>query len=333
MDQWPVLLERFLRNECTERENKIVYHAFRDGLIEDEFRQAIDSFMNDPETLIYIDRMNPVPDDVLKTIRSRLNIQEEKPADRKRRGIPEWVKIAAAVIITLLVSWLVFHTKTTQEEPATAMNTIRVPAGQTVNLTLADGTNIWLNARSILKYPGIFTGSRREVILDGEGFFDVAHNLKQPFVVHAGGYNILALGTQFDVEAYPQSNNFSASLLEGSIQVTSAEDSAQTIVLQPNSMMRLHEDRLVVEDITDFSHYRWREGLICFNDMPFNDLMAKFERCYGIKIVIQNNRVKNYKPTGKFRQSDGIDYALRVLQRNIRFSFERDEENYVIYIK
>ena len=243
------------------------------------------------------------------------------------------MKIAAAIVITLSVSWMVFHTRTTTKETAVALNTIRVPAGQTVNLTLADGTNIWLNARTTMKYPSEFTDSRREIILEGEGFFDVAHHPERPFVVHAGGYAVQALGTQFDVEAYPQNGVFSTSLLSGSVQVTAVEDSAQTITLHPNTLARLHEGRLVTEAITDFNHFRWREGLICFEGMPFADLMTKFERCYGIKIVVQNSRVKAYTPTGKFRHADGIHYALRVLQRNFRFRFERDEENHVIYIK
>ncbi|MDR2915572.1 MAG: DUF4974 domain-containing protein, partial [Tannerella sp.] len=91
--------------------------------------------------------------------------------------------------------------------------------------------------------------------------------------------------------------------------------------------------RLVTDVITDFDHYRWHEGLICFKNMPFTDLMTKFEKCYGIKIIIQNNHVKNYAPTGKFRHSDGIDYALRVLQRDLSFGYERNEENHIIYIK
>ena len=330
MDQWTLLLERFLRNECTDRENKIVFHALRDGLIDDEFYRAIDTVMNDQETMTYIDRMKTVPEEILKNIRSQLT--KAKPVAGQRRIIPEWLKIAAAVIVTLTVSWLAFHTKLPEEMPL-VMNTIHVPAGQTVNLTLADGTNVWLNARTTLKYPGVFTGNRREIILDGEGFFDVAHHHEKPFVVHAGKYDILALGTQFDVESYSQSDDFSTALLDGSVRITSATDTSQVITLLPNTIARLHEGQLVSGTITDFNHYRWCEGLISFKDMPFTDLMAKFEKCYGIKIVLQNNRVKDYAPTGKFRQSDGIDYALRVLQRNFRFNFERDEENYVIYIK
>ena len=355
MEQWQSLLERFLRNECTGRENKIVYYALRDGLIDDEFRCAVDNFLNDRDTIAYIDGMEAVSDEALKGIRCGLTNKGQKRNDElqvlksaskrndeqklqgaksasKRGVLTEWLKIAAAVIVTLSVSWVAFHTKTADEQPL-AMNTIRVPAGQTVNLTLSDGTNIWLNARTTLKYPSVFTGNRREIILDGEGYFDVAHDARKPFTVHAGGYDILALGTQFNVEAYSQENGFIGSLFDGSVRITSKADTSQTVVLLPNTMAQLHEGRLATETITDFSHYRWREGLISFRDIPFFDLMRKFEKCYGIKIVVQNNRVKNYAPTGKFRHADGIDYALRVLQRDFRFRFERDEENNTIYIK
>jgi len=289
--------------------------------------------MNDPDTVAYIDRMKPVPDEMLKIIRSRLKGQKTKSAGRRRPVIIEWLKIAAAVIITFTVSWFAIDRKTPIEELPQAINTIRVPVGQTVNLTLSDGTNIWLNARTTLKYPGAFTGDTRELTLDGEGFFDVAHDPERPFIVHANGYDIRALGTQFNVEAYSQSDDFSASLLDGSIRVTSVIDTLQTIILKPNTIARLYEGRLVSETISDFDHYRWREGLICFNNIPFTDLMERFEKCYGISIVVQNRQVENYAPTGKFRTSDGIDYALRVLQRNFRFRFERDEDKQVIYIK
>jgi ferric-dicitrate binding protein FerR (iron transport regulator) len=300
-------------------------------LIDDEFRHAIDLVMNDQDTVAYIDRMKPVSEDVLKNIRLQVIKRKAKSAGQ-RRTIFEWMKIAAAVVVTFAVSWLAFQPKTPKESPV-AMNTINVPAGQTVNLTLSDGTNVWLSARTTLKYPGVFTGNKRELFLEGEGFFDVAHDLEKPFVVHAGGYDIQALGTQFNVEAYSQRVDFSAALLAGSVQITSATDTSQSIILQPNTMARLCENRLVSEVITDYSHYRWREGLICFNNMPFTDLMERFEKCYGIKIVVENNRVKEYALTGKFRKTDGVDYALRVLQHNFRFRFERDEENHVIYIK
>ena len=350
MDKWQSLLERFLRNECAGREKKLVYYALRDGLIDNEFTDAVDTFMNDTDN-----RMPSVPNEILEKIRSRMQKSDgiaqnsryeqssritqssliaKKKAEPalKKRIFPEWLKIAAAVVITLSLSWIIFDRRKPVEQPQ-VMNTIRVPAGQTVNLTLSDGTNIWLNARTILYYPGAFTGNSREVILDGEGYFDVAQNSGKPFIVHTGAYDVEAIGTQFNVDAYSQETGFNGALFEGSVRITSTIDTSQTIVLSPNTLARLHDGRLVKEDITDFNHYRWREGLICFKDMPFADLIAKFEKCYDIKIILQNKRVTDYAPTGKFRQADGIDYALRVLQRDMRFRYERDEENQNIYIK
>ena len=245
-----------------------------------------------------------------------------------------WMKYAAAIAVVFLLAanlYQAFRNKTSDE---IADHTIEVPVGQRVaNITLADGTKVWLNSGTTLKYPGVFTGSRREISIEGEGFFDVAHDHEKPFVVHAGEYDILAIGTQFNVEAYPESNDFSVSLLEGAVRVSSATDASQTITLQPNTTARLHDGRLVAEAITDLDHYRWRNGLISFNNMPFTTLMEKLEKWYGVKIVVENNHVENYALTGKFRQADGIDHVLRVLQYNFSFLYEWDDEHHVIYIK
>ena len=220
MDKWQSLLERFLRNECAGREKKLVYYALRDGLIDNEFTDAVDTFMNETDN----NRMPSVPNEILEKIRSRMQKSDgiaqnsryeqnsritqssliaKKKAEPvlKKRIFPEWLKIAAAVVITLSLSWIIFDRRKPVEQPQ-VMNTIRVPAGQTVNLTLSDGTNIWLNARTILYYPGAFTGNSREVILDGEGYFDVAQNSGKPFIVHTGAYDVEAIGTQFNVDAY-----------------------------------------------------------------------------------------------------------------------------------
>jgi ferric-dicitrate binding protein FerR (iron transport regulator) len=331
-DQWKSLLESFLRNECTEKENAIVYYALRDDLIDEEFREAVDSILNNQNIVANEDLNEPVSEDILRNVLADIKEQDTK-SNRHRLIIPEWLKIVATVLITLSVTWLAFHIKTSKEPEPAAMNVIHVPAGQIVNLTLADGTNIWLNARTILKYPSMFTGNKREVILEGEGFFDVTHNGKTPFIVHTDEYDIQVYGTQFNVEAYSGSREFTTSLLAGSVRVTSTTDTTQAITLQPNTMARVQKGKLISNAITDFNHYRWREGLICFKDMPFVNLMVLFEKCYGLKIIVENRQIKNYAPTGKFRQSDGIDYALRVLQRDFKFKFERDDEKHIMYIK
>jgi len=112
-----------------------------------------------------------------------------------------------------------------------------------------------------------------------------------------------------------------------------ADDETQALRLQPNMMAKSDGGKLTSDTIANFDHYRWREGLICFKDIHFPELMQSFENCYGIRIVLENKRVATYKCTGKFRRNDGIEYALRVLQRDVSFRYVRDEEAQVIYIR
>ncbi|MDR3141306.1 MAG: DUF4974 domain-containing protein, partial [Tannerellaceae bacterium] len=103
--------------------------------------------------------------------------------------------------------------------------------------------------------------------------------------------------------------------------------------LSPDSKAVLKDNKFTIEKVDDYTEYRWIEGLICFKNEPFVDIMKTFEKYYGATIEVKNKEVQKYTYTGKFRHTDGIDYALRVLQRDIHFSFSRDDENHIIYIE
>ena len=90
---------------------------------------------------------------------------------------------------------------------------------------------------------------------------------------------------------------------------------------------------MVVDSIRNLDNYRWKEGLICFEDIRFADLMKRFEKTYDIRIVIRNKSLHDYKCSGKCRVSDGVDFILQVLQRSTRFTFSRNDDNTIIYIK
>lgn len=251
------------------------------------------------------------------------------------RPIPAYFKeiskIAALVAITLGLSWLYQQEKF--ENMAQSINIITVPAGQRVNLTLPDGTNIWLNSRSTLQYPALFSGNNREVKLDGEAYFDVKHNAKKPFIVSTKKYNVKVLGTKFNVDSYSNIGHFSTALIEGSVKIIDKKNTAKEILLSPDNKVFLQNGKLEISAISNYDDYRWKEGLICFKDIKFSELMVEFEKCYGFRILIKNKLVEDFECSGKFRQSDGIDYALRVLQNNIHFTFTRDDDSTIIYIK
>lgn len=233
--------------------------------------------------------------------------------------------VAAAIMaLFLLYNVPVLLNKNTRQE--IALNTIKVPAGQRVELTLADGTHIWLNARSEFSYPASFNGDRREVHLKGEAFFDVAKNKNKKFIVNTGRCEVEVLGTQFNVEAYSE-NEFTTSLIRGSVKVTDKSQPNESVVLEPNNAVRLSNGKLTVTPITDFNPYTWKEGLITFKDIKFKDLMKKLEKNYGIRIIIDNHKLDNYACSGKFRISDGIEEVLRALQQDAHFTFERENKN------
>ncbi|WP_373749578.1 FecR family protein [Bacteroides heparinolyticus] len=251
-------------------------------------------------------------------------------ARRTPRIIHQWLKVSAIVILTLAFNYLYQEYKSSKE--VVAINTVSVPAGQRTNIILSDGSNVWLNARTTLQYPVTFNKKQRIVSLKGEAFFDIAKNQKIPFVVQTDKYDIEVLGTQFNVNAYPNRNIFETTLMKGRVRVSSQESPEQTIILSPGHKVYTTNGKLKIDKVNDLNPYRWKEGLICFKNELFQTIMEKFEQYYDIRIIINNSDVLKYSYTGKFRQSDGIDYALRVLQRDIHFKYEKDYDEGIIYI-
>ncbi len=248
--------------------------------------------------------------------------------------IRESLKIAAAISV-LLVSALYISNNVGKSAPVLEMNKIVVPPGQRANLTLSDGTNVWLNACSEMTYPASFSEDIRRVSLKGEAYFDVSKDVEHPFVVQTKKCDIKVLGTEFNVRVNEAESDceFSAALLEGSIELTNKMEPGPSIRLAPMQKAEWTGGKMVVESIRNLDDYRWKEGLICFEDIRFADLMKRFEKTYDIRIVIQNKSLHDYKCSGKCRVSDGVDFILQVLQRSTRFTFSRSDDNTIIYIK
>lgn len=243
----------------------------------------------------------------------------------------EFIKIASVVLLTLTADFL-YQTYQEAHQPI-AMQTIHVPAGQYINITLPDGTLVWLNARTTFRYPVNFTKKQRNVELNGEAYFEVTKNENSPFSVKTDKHTVKVLGTKFNIEAYSEKNNFVTTLMEGKVSIHPTASPSTPLLLKPNTKAIYENGELTVQYVDDYSVYRWREGLICFKDASFASIMEDFEKYYGVKISINNNKVNKNKYTGKFRQRDGVDYALHVLQRDIYFSYKKDDELQTITIE
>lgn len=238
--------------------------------------------------------------------------------------------VAAVFILLLSMSWYIFELK--QQLPQTAMQTISVPPGQRVELTLADGTDVWLNAGTTFTFPNNFSSDNREVELNGEGYFTVSRNEKKPFIVKTSTYNVKVLGTEFNVMAYAKAPMFEVSLLKGSVEVYS-DVKQQKVLLEPHMQAHLENDRLVKGPISQFNNLLWKEGVICFDDEPVDRMIDKLELYFDTRITVENEAFKKKRYTGKFQAKKGIEHILNVFQLKDRFVYEKDEENNTITIK
>lgn len=245
------------------------------------------------------------------------------------RGIARFLRVAAMIVVAFGLGYFWQSEKT---EGPIAMQTISVPAGQCVNVTLPDGSNIWLNAQTTIQYPVSFNKGNRQVKLDGEAYFDVAKDSKRPFIVNTKECSVEVLGTKFNIDAYSSRDKFETVLMEGSVKVSMLDDPTQAVSLKPNNKVYRSNGKLLTQKVSNYERYRWKEGLICFVDEPFKVVMEDFEKFYGLTIVVNNQKVTQYLYTGKFKQTDGVDYALSLLQKNIHFTYQRDRENHIVYI-
>lgn len=215
-----------------------------------------------------------------------------------------------------------------------AMSSISVPAGERAQVTLPDGTSVWLNSGTTMRYPASFDHRRkREVTVDGQVYLDVARDERHPFIVHTYLADVEVHGTVFDVNAKEQDRVFETSLFEGKVSVSLPGAADRRIFLSPDKKLTLRDNKLWISKIDDYDVYKWREGLYCFRDKHFSEIIRDLERYYGKEIVYEPDpRLEKDVLTGKFRIKDGLDYALQILQTSLRFNYSRDQENNKIYI-
>ena len=252
-------------------------------------------------------------------------VAEENSRERKHfslRGVcMEAAKIAAVLAIVLLGThyWTGKH----QVPEDKTWQSIYVPA---------DGTKVWLNSRSTLTFPGSFKGNIRNVKLDGEGYFAVTKNVEQPFIVETNKCNVKVLGTEFNVMAYAADSVWETSLLEGAVEILQKKSEVSLMKLKPGDMARLSKNQLTKEKIHTTDYFRWKEGLICFNDISLRDIMEKLKLYYDVNFVINNQQILDAHYTGKFRTHDGIEHVIRVLALHNKFTYIKDNESNTITI-
>ena len=185
----------------------------------------------------------------------------------------------------------------TQESPI--FNTLQIPRGGEYFLTLADGTEVWLNAETEIRYPVQFTGNKRVVYLDGEAYFTVAPDKKKPFTVVSTHASVSVLGTQFNFRAYPDEQDVQTTLVSGSV-IMQSEKYKQQVKLVPGEqgVLEKRSANLTKLEVNTYLYTAWKDGRFAFRDARLEDLFNILARWYDLSVFYQSPEAKDIRFTG-----------------------------------
>jgi transmembrane sensor len=241
----------------------------------------------------------------------------------------------AAVFIFLLAGSYFLYTLTVK--PEISLNQITVPNGNRSQITLSDGSMVWLTNGSKLVYPEKFQGNTREVVLEGEAYFNVTHNEKKSFLVKIGEHRIKVLGTEFSVMAYPGDEIIQVDLVSGKVQmdISTGKGDYQSYILKPLHSLIVDKTsgKLTQARITDGFYSYWQFGIYSFKDESFGSLATKIERIYGVEVIFEDEGLKQRTFTGTFSIDDNIYTMMEVFRRASARPFEYRMDKKRIFIK
>lgn len=192
-------------------------------------------------------------------------------------------------------------------------NTIETPRGGQYKINLPDGSRVWLNAMSSLRYPVNFGGKFRQVELSGEGYFEVSPNKQMPFKVLTTGQTVEVLGTQFNINAYANERHVRTTLVEGAVKVLSEQHTAVT-KLQPGEQALLSSGELAVRKVDTELAVAWKNGYFIFNDTNLESILREMSRWYDIDIVYKNQAVRKRLFSGTISRFENASQVLDILQ-------------------
>lgn len=205
-----------------------------------------------------------------------------------------------------------YYNRSTKEEKKILYNTLATNRGEQYSMTLADGTKLWLNAASSIRFPVAFTGGYRDVEITGEVYFEVAHNKEKPFRVKAGEEHIEVLGTHFNVNAYHDEPFIRTTLIEGSVKVNLGTSSA---LLKPNeqALVKNGNTGINVSPADGQAAIAWKSGYFKLTNSEVSDIMRQIARWYDIEVVYKGN-VRSGTISGEVPRNLNLSEVLKVLE-------------------
>jgi len=320
-----------------------------------KYFELLEEAWKNPRELMDLDRENR--EHVWKVISSAMEKDLTLPVKRSRSMYRWWFR-AAGFLLLIAATTLAYFLGTRNSSVVNAVqqhyNEVVVPMGEKSELLLSDGTRIWVNAGSNIRFPSQFETESREIWLDGEAYFEVANDKNRPFLVHTSELDVKVYGTKFNLKAYSDEDIIETTLVEGVVSLETRDAFnilKEEIFLKPNHKAIYLKKKGQVVDKEQIAReiaeplipkkiiltktvkveptISWHEGKLIFLDESFESIALKLERRYDVKITIETDEIKKLRYSGVLKNVS-IEQALKALQLTTPFNYSIKENSIVI---
>lgn len=288
--------------------------------------QSVDMLKKQWDDFSDIEEKNPLPDKDEMLLAVYRKIATNSSKDKKRIVKFRQLKRIAAVIVLPLIaaalSYLVYN-----QFFSVKYIEVSNPKGSRSEFFLPDGSRVWLNAMSNIKYPEEFNTDKRFIELSGEAFFDIKHNNKQPFVVKAANIEVRVLGTKFNISAYPDTKKTETILQEGEVAV--AINKNDVLKLKPNQQISIQQSngKYEIKEVDAKRLTSWKFGRIVFDNCSISEIVQKLQRLYDVDIEIKGNKQTKFSFTLRHER---IDEVFELLSLTSTLEYSKKGKKYIV---
>ena len=313
------IIIRYLENRCSEEDFVLINEWMKESdenageLFRMEEIYQLGKFPFEEENLV-----------VRAERRLGRRLEQENQKKQEVFKLRSVLRYAAAIVGVMLAAGLAYWFRNKAEELVVAS----AAHGQVREMLLPDGTKVWLNQSSVLKYPRAFEGKERHVYLDGEAYFEVARNHEKPFMVKSPAMDVRVLGTSFNIKCRPDNSFAETTLIEGEVEVKDKSDKGR-ITLLPGQKAVLNRvtGRMQVKQVDPKMEIVWHNDLIPFEKSSIFQIAAALERFYGVKIILSPDVDSTNTYSGVLKKKDNIESVLNSLRNSIPFNYKKVDDN------
>lgn len=327
-----LLIKYFLR-KSTEEENKCIY----------EWLIASPEHKKEFNRLKYIWHLSSIRHiyrhiSIEQDLQALTNKLYHRKAYWEKIKLAGYTSVAVAAIFTLVM--IIPHFKTSIKETSfpdiknTTSTEIHIPNGLKGNITLADGTEVWLNSGSRIIYPEDYSATNRSIYLDGEAYFEVKSDKAHPFVVETSRLNVVVTGTRFNLSSYAEDHTIEATLCQGIITLN-YKDGQKALRLNPNDKVTYNKkDGEIQKEIVDSElSASWKDGILSFKEVPLREILRKLERKFNTTIRIQDRKAGEYTYTATFEKDKGLEDILNIITISAPISYQKENDGSITILQ